>query len=51
MRLQKSLDRILELFLIFRTEVRVHNQAGRVDINRLAEDVLVSERDIMTRSR
>lgn len=41
MRLQKSLERILELFLIFRTEVQAHNQIGQFDINRLAEDVLV----------
>ena len=41
MRLQRSLDRILELFLIFRTEVQAHNQTGQYDINRLAEDVLV----------
>lgn len=41
MRLQRSLDRILELFLIFRTEVQAQNQTGQYDINRLAEDVLV----------
>jgi uncharacterized protein YlaI len=41
MRLQKSLDRILELFLIFRTEVQAHNQTGQFNINRLAEDVLI----------
>lgn len=33
MRLQKSLHCSLELFLIFRAEVRAHNQPGQYDIN------------------
>ena len=41
MNLQKSIERIIELFLIFRQEVKSHNEAGLFDINRLSEDVLV----------
>lgn len=41
MNLQKSIERIIELFLIFRREVESHNQAGLYDKNHLAEDVLI----------
>ncbi|HVQ37743.1 MAG TPA: SMEK domain-containing protein [Pyrinomonadaceae bacterium] len=41
MNLQKSIDRIIELFLIFRREIDAHNRVGLFDKNRLAEDVLV----------
>ena len=41
MNIGKSLDRIIELFRIFRTEVEDKNKAGLFDINHLSEDVLV----------
>lgn len=41
MNLQKSLDRLIELFGMFRFEVEAHNHTGRFDINSLSEDVLV----------
>lgn len=39
---QRLLNRILELFRIFHFEVAAHNKAGHFDINRIAEDVLIS---------
>ncbi len=41
MNIGKSLDRIIELFRIFRNEVEDNNKAGFFDINHLSEDVLV----------
>lgn len=41
MNLEKSLTRIIELFLIFQREVEARNRIDLFDINRLAEDVLV----------
>lgn len=41
MNIGKSLDRIIELFRMFRTEVEDKNKAGLFDINHLSEDVLV----------
>jgi hypothetical protein len=39
--LQKSIDRIIELFLIFKLQIEDKNKAGFFDPNRLSEDVLV----------
>jgi hypothetical protein len=39
MNLQKSLERIIELFGIFHLQVRSYNKAGLFDINTLSEDV------------
>lgn len=41
MNLQRSIDRLIELFSIFRFGVETHNKAGLYDINSLAEDVLI----------
>ena len=41
MNLQKSINRIIELFGIFQYQVKSHNQVDQFDINKLAEDVLL----------
>lgn len=41
MNLQKSIDRIIELFAIFRFGIEAHNQADLYDRNKLAEDVMI----------
>lgn len=41
MNLEKSLERIIELFAIFKHEIEDKNKIGLFDVNRLSEDVLV----------
>ncbi len=41
MNLEKSIERIIELFAIFKHEIEDKNKAGLFDVNRLSEDVLV----------
>jgi hypothetical protein len=41
MNLQKSINRIIELFAIFQYHIKAHNQADLYDTNKLAEDVLI----------
>jgi hypothetical protein len=41
MNLQRSIDRLIELFGIFRFAVETNNKTGLYDINSLAEDVLI----------
>lgn len=41
MNLQKSLERIIELFGMFRLQVQSYNKAGLFDINTLSEDIFV----------
>ncbi len=38
---QKSLERVIELFGLFRQQVQSHNKAGLFDINSLSEDVMI----------
>lgn len=41
MNLQKSIERITELFLIFKLQIEDKNKAGLFDSNRFSEDILV----------